>query len=80
MIAATPGKRRLAGCYMWNYGEKCPLTAEQMQHQLDVYLKYLRSGELEGMILCSNCIADIGLPTVEQTRRWIDRYGDEIIS
>ncbi len=80
MIEATPGKRRLAGCYMWNYGETCPLTPEQMEHQLGVYLKYIRSGQLEGMILCSNCIADIGLPTVEQTRQWIDRYGSEIIN
>jgi hypothetical protein len=79
MIAATPGKRRLVGCYLWNYGEKCPLSPQQMQHQLDVYLKYLRAGLLEGMILCSNCCADIGLHTVDQVKAWIDYHGDEII-
>ena len=29
VIAMTPGKRHLAGCYMWNYGESKPLTPEQ---------------------------------------------------
>ncbi|MGI6087563.1 MAG: hypothetical protein ACOYCD_06420 [Kiritimatiellia bacterium] len=78
-VEKTPGKRHLAGCYMWNYGEKCPLTPEQMQRQLDCYEKWIKRGVLEGIVLCSNCIADIGLETVEQTRKWIDRVGAEVI-
>ncbi len=71
----TPGKRRLAGCYLWNYGEQKPLTLDQMKHQLDRYLHWMRQGVLEGIIFCSNCIADIGLETVEHTRRWIAEVG-----
>lgn len=77
-VARTPGKRRLAGCYLWNYGEHCPLTPEQMQHQLDRYEDWIRRGALEGIVLCSNCVADIGLETVEQTRRWIDKVGERV--
>jgi len=77
MIAATPGQRRLAGCYLWNYGEACALTPEQMDFQLETYRQYIHRGLLEGIVICSNCIADIGLATVEQMKDWIDQHGDE---
>jgi hypothetical protein len=67
----TPGKRRLAGCYMWNYGESKPLTMDQMKFQLDRYYHWLKKGNIEGIIFCSNCIADLGLESVEYTRKWI---------
>ncbi len=76
MLAMTPGKRHLAGCYMWDYGQACPLNAELMEHQLNVYLKYFMAGKLEGIVFCSNCIADIGIPEVEQTRRWIAAHAN----
>ena len=73
----TPGKRHFAGCYMWNYGEARPMTMEQMKLQLDYYYRSLKKGCIEGIILCSNCIADIGLDTVEYTRDWIKSAGGE---
>jgi len=73
LAAKTPGKRRLAGCYMWNYGEKKPLTIEEMQFQLDRYEDWINQGVLEGIVFCSNCIGDIGLDTVDLTRAWIKR-------
>lgn len=79
VIASTPGKRRLAGCYMWDYGNGKPLTPELMEMQLEIYRKFMHEGKLEGIILCSNCIADIGIPEVEQTRQWIREHGDEIL-
>lgn len=72
----TQGKRRLAGCYLWNYGEGKPLTSEQMIFQLDRYLYWIQQGVLEGIVLCSNCIADIGLETVGQMQAWIREHGD----
>lgn len=79
-IAQTPGKRRLAGCYMWNYGECKPLSNKEMQDQLDCYYRHIKNGDIEGIVLCSNCIADIGLETVDVTRRWLDAVGEEEIS
>lgn len=70
-VEKTPGKRRLAGCYMWNYGERQPLSNEEMQFQLDRYAYWINEGVLEGIVFCSNCIADIGLEAVELTRKWI---------
>jgi len=39
----------------------------------------IRSGEIEGIILCSNCIADLGIEAVEWTRQWIRKVGNEAI-
>jgi len=40
-IEKTPGKRHLVGCYMWNYGERKPLTMDQMKYQLDRYYYWM---------------------------------------
>lgn len=63
--------RVMLGVYMWNYGEKKPLHEDLMRYQLDFVRDKLEKNEIEGMILCSNCIADIGLSTVDMTREWI---------
>ena len=74
-VEKTPDKRRLVGCYMWNYGERKPMTMDLMKYQLDRYYYWIKKGDLEGIIFCSNCIADIGLDTVEYTRKWIAEMG-----
>lgn len=75
----VPGKRLMAGCYMWNYGEACPLTLEQMQQQCDFYLDYVKKGYIEGIVVCSNCIADLGIEAVEWMRNWIQEHKDIVI-
>lgn len=75
----APDKRIMAGCYMWNYGEACPLTIEQMQEQCDAYLDYIKKGYLDGIIVCSNCIADLGIEAVEWMRNWINEHKDIVI-
>lgn len=61
----------LAGCYMWDYGNQKPMTMENMKRQLEVYAEWYDQGKISGIILCSNCIADLGLDTVEYTKEWI---------
>jgi hypothetical protein len=77
--AMAPGKKIMAGCYMWNYGERCPLTIEQMQEQCDTYLELVKEGVIEGIIVCSNCIADLGIECVEWMRNWINEHKDIVI-
>ena len=77
---ATPGKRHLAGCYMWDYGDRQPMPMEAMRRQLDVYGQCLEDGRIDGVIFCSNCIADLGLDTVELTRQWIAEVGERSVS
>ena len=62
-----------AGCYMWDYGNHKPMTMDMMKYQLDKYLELYEQGKIKGVILCSNCIADLGLDTVDYTREWLAR-------
>lgn len=66
-------KQILLGCYMWDYGDKKPMTMDLMKLQLDIYHRWLTSGEIDGIIFCSNCIADLGLDTVDYTKKWIEQ-------
>ncbi|MFH0797485.1 MAG: hypothetical protein V2A65_10630 [Candidatus Omnitrophota bacterium] len=77
VVRRTPGKRRLAGCYMWNYGEGKPLTIKEIQDQCEKYHTWIKKGYIEGIVFVSNCIADLGLEAVEWTRNWIGEIGNE---
>jgi hypothetical protein len=76
-VKKTSGKRHLAGCYFWNYGEDKAFSLEQMKYQLDRYYYWLKKGYIEGIVFCSNCCADLGLEAVELTKSWIEEFGNE---
>lgn len=78
-LRVSSDKRRLVGYYMWNYGEGKPLTMEQLEIQSERYYKWLKEGYIEGIIFCSNCIADLGLEAVEWIKNWITAIADEKI-
>jgi hypothetical protein len=63
-----------AGCYMWDYGNHKPMPMDLMKMQLEKYLEWYNEGKIKGVILCSNCIADIGLDTVDYTREWLLKH------
>ena len=75
--ASTAGKRRVLGCYMWDYGQGKPLEVEQMAHQCRLGLEWLKQGTIEGMILLASCICDLDLEVVEWTREWVSRVGEQ---
>ena len=69
----------LCGCYLWDYGACAPLDPAWMAFQLDTYLAWLRERRIDGVIFCSNCIADVGIEAAETARAWIAAHGDEEI-
>ncbi len=77
LVSITPGKKRMAGCYLYNYGDCCPMTREEMEFQLTLYRKLLRKGDIHGVIVCSNTIADLGLDAPEYLKQWLEKYGGE---
>ena len=77
MLSMTPGKKHMAGCYIWNYGEGKALTVEEINFELEVYREYLKNGKIDGIIFCSNCCADVGGAAVDHLRQWIKNHGDE---
>ena len=72
-----PAKPILLGVYMWDFGGAKPLTCAQMEAQLNVVLKLLRSGEITGLIFHCTPLCDLKLEAVEFAREWIRNYGDE---
>ena len=73
----APAKRVLLGLYMWDFGTNKPMPVDRMKHQCDLALKWLRAGQIEGMIFLATNICDLKLETVEWTRNWIASVGDE---
>lgn len=77
IIAMTPGKEHYAGCYLFNYGDSCPMTLDEMKFQMDLYYKFLKEKKIQGVIVCSNNIADTGLEAPEYLRQWLAEHGEE---
>ena len=79
MVERTPGKRRMTGCYIWNYGAGRPLEVDELKFECETYYDYIKQGKTEGIIFCSNCCADIGGAAVDYLRGWIKEVGEEEI-
>jgi len=76
----TPDKRHLVGCYMYDYGNNQEMPLDKMKMQCEKYHEWVVSGMADGLVLCSNCCADVGFKTVEWTREWIAEIGNENIN
>ena len=74
----APHARMVLGLYWWDFGNKKPLSMSVMLQQCELGLQWLREGRIEGVIFCGSWLCDRGLKTVEWTRKWIERVGDEI--
>lgn len=70
-------RRKVLGCYMWDYGQGRPMPLDVFQAQCRLGLQWLYERRIEGIIFLASCICDLGLPTVEWARTWIARIGDK---
>jgi hypothetical protein len=73
---------KLLGCYFGDPGGREEgadgvLPVDLMQHQCETALGWLKEGRLAGIILLGNPMCGLGLETVEWTRQWIARVGDD---
>ena len=75
----TEGKRRMFGCYLWNFGERKEATAEAVTWQLDWYREKILAGEAEGVVLHTNTMADLDYEAYDAACEWMDEHGDEIV-
>lgn len=75
--AICPDVRLRLGIYMWNFNDKAVIPLDLMQHQLACAHRWLRAGEIEGLIFHCTPLCDMGLEAVEYCRRWIDEHGEE---
>ena len=47
-----------------------------MKKQAKQYEEWMLSGKSDGLVLCSNCCADVGLETVPWTKQWLREIGN----
>ena len=75
----TENRRRMFGCYLWNFGEEKPATGAAVEWQLDWYREKLYANEAEGVVLHTNTMADLDLEAYDVACEWMDQHGDEEI-
>lgn len=75
----TRNKRRMFGCYLYNFGEEKQATAEAVKWQLDWYRERILAGEAEGVVLHTNTMADLDYPAYDAAIEWMELHGDEEI-
>lgn len=75
----APARRKVLGCYLWDYGDQKPMPVQAMEQQCEQGLEWLRQGRIEGMIFLASCICDLELDAVEWTRDWVRRVGGQAL-
>lgn len=73
----TPKTRRMVGCYLYNFGEAKQATGESVKWQLDYYRELLLKGEIEGIVLHTNTMADLDHEAYDVACAWLEEHGDE---
>ena len=76
IIAMTPGKEHYAGCYLYNFGDACPLSDEEMLSQLELYRRMWRENRIRGVIVCTNAVMGMDLAAEKILRDYLAKYGD----
>ena len=73
----TAGKRRMLGLYLYDFGGNGKATADAAAWQLERYSGLLRAGEIEGIVLHTNTMADLDHEAYDVEREWMLKHGDE---
>lgn len=75
----TPGKRRLFGVYLWNFGDKKEMSKEGVRWQLDFCLEKIKKGEAHGIVFHNNALADLDYEAYDAALSWIEEHKNEEI-
>lgn len=68
----TDGGRLMLSAYLFDYGNQKLMDDTLLQKQLDFIYGKLADNEIEGMLICSNCSADLGLSSVDVVKNWLN--------
>jgi len=78
-IDMTPNKRRLIGCYLFNFNYARQASPEMVRYQLDHNREMMKQGILEGVVLHNNNFGKLNFPAYEEAKKWMDEHGAEEI-
>ena len=72
-LKGSIGDKELSlGCYMWDFGDKKPISLKLMEHQCNLAFKYYEQQHLSSVIFLASAICDLNIEAVEWTRKWIN--------
>ncbi len=77
----VPKSRKMLGLYTVDYDEKrtpawIGMAVPTMRQQCEQALKFLRRGQIEGIIIYGGTTLDLGFESVDWTRKWIQEVGE----
>lgn len=76
----TEGKKRMIGCYLFDFGSEKEATAPAVIYQLNKEREMLQQGLIEGIVLHGNAaLAEEPYAAAEAAKAWMEQHGDEII-
>ena len=78
--AHTEGEKRMLGLYVYNFGEKKQAEPDVVLWQLNRYYELLKAGEIDGIVLHTNAMADCDYPAFKVVHDWMLEHGDEEIA
>jgi len=75
----TKDRRRMFGCYLWDFGGQKEATREAVLWQLDWYREKIIAGEAEGVVLHTNTMADLDYDAYDAVLEWMAQHEEEDI-
>lgn len=73
----SAGKPMILGLYLYDFSCNRPLSLENMERQVLAGVELLRKGECVGLCFLGSSVLDIGLETVDWTKRWVKAHGGD---
>jgi hypothetical protein len=69
--AATPGKRRLVGVYLWDFPGQAPVGGASLARSLESAAAWVDGGLLEGVVVLASSLLGMGLDAEVVLQRWL---------
>lgn len=77
-LELTQGRKRMIGCYLYDFGSEKEATGKAVVDQLEKERQLILDGTIEGVILHTNAVmADDPYEAVEACVDWMAKHGEE---
>lgn len=75
-LEKTPNKKRLVGCYLYDFGRETACDPERVEAELDRDKELMQKGLIDGIILHTNAVGKMGFEGYERCAKWMKKNGD----
>lgn len=79
LLHELPEKKRMLGCYIYNFARGLAASPELVLEQLEKGSKLIKDGHVEGLIVHTNSAFALKKPfeAVEECKKWLAQHGDD---